>query len=275
MKQYCYLNGEILPLEEAKISILDIGILRGYSVYDGMALINGKVLRFSDHWQRFNQGAEALSLKVLISKEELEQKIIEITQKSGFSTRANIRLILTGGETIGGIDYDHEKPTFYAVAEKWEPLPNEYYEKGTKLVTSRHMREMPKFKTTNYIEAVKLQKMRKEEEAVEILYMFEGEVLECATSNIFLVKDNVLITPATDILGGITRKIVLELADGNYKIEQRKVAEGELKSADEVFITSSFKDVVPIVKIDDFSISNGEVGPVTKDLMDKFAKYIV
>ena len=263
-----------MPLDEAKISIMDIGILRGYSVYDGMAVINGKVLRFSDHWQRFIQGAGALNLNIPITEELLEKKIIEITEKSGLSTRANIRLILTGGQTLGGIDYDSEKPTFYAVVEKWESLPKEYYQIGAKLITREHMREMPKFKTTNYIEAVKLQKKRKDTGAVEILYTLEGEVLECATSNVFLVKDSVLITPATDILGGITRKIVLELAEGNYKIEQRKVLEEELESADEVFITSSFKDVVPIVKIDDFSISNGGVGPVTKDFMQRFAKYI-
>ena len=75
-------------------------------------------------------------------------------------------------------------------------------------------------------------------------------------------------------MGGITRTIILELAEGSYKIEQRKVLGEELESADEVFITSSFKDVVPIVKIDDFSIRNGGVGPVTKDLMQMFAKYI-
>ena len=117
-------------------------------------------------------------------------------------------------------------------------------------------------------------KKRKDTGAVEILYTLEGEVLECATSNIFIVKDNVLITPASDILGGITRTIILELAEGNYKIEMRVVREAELRSADEVFITSSFKDVVPIAMIDDFPIANGAVGLVTKDLMARFAKYI-
>lgn len=263
-----------MPLDEAMISIMDIGLLRGYSVYDGMASINAKPLRFLDHWQRFSQGAEALSLKVPITKELLEEKLIEIVVKSGFLTRANIRLILTGGQSINGIEYDFEKPTFYAVAEKWEPLPKEYYESGAKLITSNHLREMSKFKTTNYIEATKLQKQRKEQDAVEILYVFEGEVLECATSNIFIVKDNILITPAANILEGITRKIVLELAEGSHKIEKRVVPKEGLESADEVFITSSFKDVVPIVKIDNFKISNGKVGSVTKDIIKKFAKYI-
>lgn len=274
MKQYCYLNGEVLSLDEAKISILDIGLLRGFSIYDGLTVVKGKPLHFKDHWNRFTQGANALNLKVPITEELLEKKIIEIVGKSGLTDRANIRLIVTGGETKGGIEYDFDKPTFYAVAEKWEPLPKEYYDTGATLVISEHMRELPLFKTTNYIEAVNLQKLRKEKGAVEILYIYEGAVLECATSNVFIVKDNILITPAEDILEGITRKIVMELAEGDYKIEKRKVLGEELKSADEVFITSSFKDIVPIIKIDDFSIADGIVGPVSRDLMAKFAKYI-
>jgi branched-subunit amino acid aminotransferase/4-amino-4-deoxychorismate lyase len=133
---------------------------------------------------------------------------------------------------------------------------------------------MPEIKTTNYIRAVNLQSLMKEQGALEILYTHDDEVLECATSNFFLVKDNVLITPAEGVLEGITRKIVLELAEGDYKIERRKVAKADLGLADEIFITSSFKDIVPIVKIDDFAIGDGKVGPVTRDLMDKFAKYL-
>ena len=125
-----------------------------------------------------------------------------------------------------------------------------------------------------YIQAVSLQDLRKEQKAVEILYVYDGEILECATSNIFLVKNGKLITPSDGILGGITRKVILELAkaSGQYEIEERLVYEDELKTADEIFITSSFKDVVPVVNIDDFEVGNGQVGPITKDLMQAFAK---
>ena len=134
---------------------------------------------------------------------------------------------------------------------------------------------MPTHKTINYIQAVNLQNWRKEEKAVEILYVHEGQILECATSNICLVKDEVVITPAENVLGGITLKVVLELAEqAQYKIEKRLVYEEELKTADEIFITSSFKDIVPIVKIDNFSVGDGAVGPMTKDLMQRFAKIL-
>jgi branched-subunit amino acid aminotransferase/4-amino-4-deoxychorismate lyase len=198
----------------------------------------------------------------------------ELLEKNGLKGRANIRMILTGGRTIGGIEYEFENPTFYILVEKWESLPIDYYQNGAKLITYKHTRELPQFKTTNYIRAVNLQDWRKGEKAAEILFVNDGEVLECATSNIFIVKDKTLITPDENILKGVTRKVVLELAQDSYKTEEGSVREEELKSADEVFITSSFKDIMPIVKIDEFQIGNGQVGEVTKDLMVRFNKYV-
>jgi branched-subunit amino acid aminotransferase/4-amino-4-deoxychorismate lyase len=279
MTQYCFLNGQILPIEEAKVSILDIGLLRGFGIYDGLAGIGGKPFRFGDHWNRFSDGAHALDLNIPITEETCEKKIIEILEKSDLLDRANIRMILTGGPTIGGIEYVFETPTFYITVEKWESLPQEYYKTGAKLVTYNHLREIPEHKTTNYIRAVNLQNWRKEEKAVEILYLHDGEVLECATSNICLVKDGIIVTPAENVLKGITLKVVLELAESaGYKIEKRLVYQDELKTADEIFITSSFKDIVPIVKIDDFEVgqsgAKGQVGPVSKDLIERFAEAI-
>jgi branched-subunit amino acid aminotransferase/4-amino-4-deoxychorismate lyase len=262
-------------MEEAKVSVLDIGLLRGYGLYEGIAAFRGKPFHFADHWNRLLSGAHILNLNVPVTEETAERAIAEIIEKSGYGERANVRIILTGGETIAGIEYNFENPTFYIVAEKWESLPREVYEKGGKLVTYRHMRELPEYKTINYIRAVNLQNWRKNERAVEILYTYDGEVLECATSNMFIVKNNTLITPDEDILKGITRKVVLEIAKNlGLGIEERVVEESELKTADEIFITSSFKDIVPIVRIDDLEVANGEVGTVTKSLMTEFAKVI-
>jgi len=274
MNEYCFLNGQIVPLSEAKVAVSDIGLLRGYGIYDGIAAFNGKPFRLADHWNRLISGAHILNLNVPITEEKAEKIIGEIIEKSGYGARANVRIILTGGKTLGGIEYDFENPTFYIMAEKWESLPSDFYKDGAKLVTYRHKRELAEYKTINYIRAVVLQNFRKEEKAVEILYTYDGEVLECATSNIFIVKDKTLITPAENILKGVTRKVILELADEKYKIEERIIEEEELKTADEVFITSSFKDIVPIVKIDDFEVGNGQVGEVTKELMREFASVI-
>jgi branched-chain amino acid aminotransferase len=275
MNNYCFLNGKIIPIEEAKVSVMDIGLLRGYGVYDGIAGIAGKPFHFTEHWDRFISGAHTLNLNIPITEEGARKKIVELLEKNNHKKRANVRMILTGGNTIGGIEYDFEKPTFYIVTEEWESLPKEYYEEGAKLITYPYLREMPECKTINYIRAVNLQNYRKEEKAVEILYINDGEILECATSNIFLVKNGKLITPAENVLKGITRKVVLEITEASgMEVEKRIVREEELKTADEVFITSSFKDIVPIVKIDDFTIGNGQINSVTKDLMGKFAQVL-
>jgi len=271
MNEYCYLNGEIVLLKDAKVGVLDIGILRGYGIYEGLAAHNGKVFRFADHWNRLLSGAHLLNLNVPITEEKAEKICEQLLEKNFGKDRANIRIILTGGDTIDGIDYDFEKPTFYIVAEKWTSLPSEFYSDGAKLVTYRHLRELPEYKTTNYIRAVNLQNFRKSENAVEILYTYDGDVLECATSNIFIVKNGTLITPDENILKGITRKVVLELADRNkIPVEARTVLETELKTADEVFITSSFKDIVPIVKVDDYEIGTDKVGDLTKKISEEF-----
>ena len=278
---YCFLNGKILPIEEAKIGLQDIGILRGYGIYDGLTATKGKPFHFADHWNRLISGAHMLNLNIPITEEKTEKVIVELLEKNGFgqsaNQRANVRIILTGGETVNGIEYNFENPTLYILTEKWNPPAGgsaDLYESGGKLLTYNHMRELPEYKTTNYIQAVNLQNWRKEEKAIEVLYTHDAEVLECATSNIFIIKNKTLITADENILKGITRKVVLELVAGKYKIEERIVGEEELKTADEVFITSSFKDIVPIVKIDDFEVANGQVGPITKDLMNEFAKVI-
>ena len=274
MNQYCFLNGEVLPLQDARVSVLDIGLLRGYGIYEALTVIKGKPLHFADHWQRLERGAKVLNIKVPITKESAEEKIVEIVEKSGFSTRANVRIVLTGGEVLNGIEHNSLKPTFYMVAEEWKALPKENFEKGAKLITHKYKREMPELKTTNYIVGASLQDIKNQKGALEILYINEGKVLECATSNIFLVKDGVLITPEKDILEGVTRKIVLELAQGVYNIEKREVSFEEIKSADEVFITASFKDIVPVVMVDNFNIGDRVVGKVTKDFIERFTKYL-
>jgi branched-chain amino acid aminotransferase len=264
---FCFLNSQIIPINEAKISPLDIGILRGFGIYEGIAAFSGEPFRFADHWGRFVKSAQAFNLNIPITEEKALKVIKELLSKNNHTLRANIRMILTGGEAINGIEYNFESPTFYILTENHTPLESEIYQSGGRLVTYNFKRQFPEFKTTNYINAVNLQEFRKAEEAVEVLYTNEGEVLECATSNIFLVKDGKISTPAEGVLFGITRKVVLEIAP---ETEERIIEESELSAADEIFITSSFKDIVPITKVDDFVIGNGRLGAKTLDLMAKF-----
>lgn len=271
MNQFCFLNGQVIPESEAKVSVLDIGLLRGYGIYDGLAAFSGQPFKFADHWERFVKGAHFLNLNIPITEDKCERIIKELLEKNDYShKRANVRMILTGGPTIAGIEYGFETPTFYIITEEHSPLSADYYLNGAKLVTYPFQRQYPEIKTINYITAVNLQNFKKEEGAVEILYVNGSEVLECATSNIFIVRNGEIISPSENVLAGVTAKVVSEI----IPCERRMINEDDLRSADEVFITSSFKDIVPITKIDDYTIGSGEVGSVTKGLIEKFSTLI-
>ena len=270
-KIYCYLDGKIITSDKLLVSGYDIGLLRGYAVYDGITTHNKKPFYLSAHLDRFRKSSLRLGLKIPLTDAAITKIIETLIKKNGFH-RANLRLILSGGETIAGLEYRASRPTFFIIAEKWNPLPKHLYEKGGKLITENHLRFMPETKTTHYITAVKLQSKRKKAKAVEILFVSNGEVLECSTSNIFMFIGDVLVTPQDNILLGITRRAVLDIAEKHFKIEERTITMAELMKASEIFVTSSFKDIVPIVKIDRKIVGGGRVGKNTRKLMKLFSE---
>lgn len=273
MKEPCYLNGEIIPVSDAKISITDIGLWRGYGVYEGLSGVGKKVFRFDDHWDRFLKTSKRLGLKPPIEKSQCESIMEELLSKNRHKFSV-IRMVLTGGDVVESLDFDPSKPTFTILIKEWQPLLPGKSEEG-KIMIYEFKREMPEIKTINYIQAVSLQNMMREKQATEVLYCHHDKVLECATANIFLVKDGSLITPKDEILEGVTRKVVKEILKGKYEVEEKDIYKEELLNADEVFITSSFKPIKPIVKVDGRPIGSGKTGPVTEDVMSLFADYLL
>lgn len=271
MNRLCYFNGAVIPESEARVAPDDLGMLRGFAVYEGITAVNGVPFHFNAHWERLINSAQALGLSIPVSEEEAEKGIREVLAQNAPTGRASIRAILSGGPAVGGIEYDPSRSLFYALAEPAGALPEQWYSQGASLITHEHERFMPEYKTTGYITAVLLQKKRKEAGAAEILYISDSEVLECATSNIFIVKNGILITPIEGVLKGITRNVVIELMQELCEIQERAISLVELMEADEVFMTSSFKDIVPIVSIDGQAVGGGKVGPVTKDVMARYS----
>ena len=270
MEQFCYLNGEILPLKEARIGVLDLGVLRGFGIYEGITAFGGEPFHFDAHWERFERSARPLGLVIPYSKAEVLEAMRTLIKKNTEGERANIRMVLTGGQAEGGLEHVPGRETLFIVVEPFVPLPATLYENGGHLIQHDHQRFMAEAKTIGYITAVTLQEKRKAEGAIEILYTSGDRVLECATSNIFIVKNGIIATPDTNILKGITRAVAIELAREAYTVEERPVSIEELLGADEVFMTSSFKDIVPIVSVDERTIGSGKPGPITRDLMSRF-----
>ena len=270
MSAHCYQNGAIIPVAEAGINVYDIGILRGYGIYEALMTSHRRPFLFADHMTRYRKTAEAMHLMVPVTDEKIHNAITELVERNVPSGEAIVKLIITGGLAHGGIEYDSEQPTFYILVEPFVPVDERYYEHGGSLITFEHLRQFPQLKTTNYIQAVMLQSTRKQAGAIEVLYTWHDTVLECSTSNFFIVKDNTLITAKDEVLLGITRKGVIDVARSHFAIEERTLHASELFSADEAFITSSFKDVLPIVSIGDHVLRDGTVGPVTKRVMQLF-----
>jgi len=267
-----YVNGKFVDINSPTIIASDIGFLRGYGVYEGITSYNGKVFHLKDHYERLQKSAGFLNIPVQISFDELEVVLQKLIADNGFA-RTNFRLILTGGLSVEGIGFEKNTSTLAIIPQEHHSLTADAYKKGVSVMLDDFQREAAGYKTLNYIEAVRLQEKRKAKGAAEIIYHHNGKLLEASTSNVFIVKNNVVITPKENILEGITRKIVLELArKAGYAVEERDVSMEEFFAADEVFITASFKEIVPVVKADDTIVGGGVPGPITKALTEEFKK---
>ena len=269
--KYCYLNKKIVPLNKARISPNDMGILRGYAVFDFLRTYNGKAFLLKEHFERFKRSAKMLKLKIPISLIQLNNLIKKLLAENKLK-KCFIRIVLTGGKSSDGITC--EKPTFFILPENHAKIPKYIYSKGGKLITYDHQRKMPKAKTTDYATAAMLQNFRKKRKAIEVLYIKNGLILEATMSNFFIFKKNTLITPKNNILMGITRNFVIKLAKkAKFSVEERNLPLREIKSANEAFITATTKEIVPIIRINDQKIGNGKIGKNTRILMELFKKY--
>jgi branched-chain amino acid aminotransferase len=273
MKRSAYFRGKIVPLEKININPYDLGFLRGYGVFDVMKTVNNKPFLLDDHWQRFCDSAKELGLRVPISRHNYEKVIKKLLKLNGYR-KSTIRTVLSGGCSPNGFD-PAGKETFIIIIEEFSPLPEKIFQHGAKVITLEHLRDLPRAKVTNYIMAIKHLKKKLEEKAIEILYTCEGHGLEASTSNFFIVKNGIIITPLVDILFGVTRKVVIKIAKKTgFKVLERKVKIQEVYAADEVFLTATNKDIVPIVKVNNKKIGNGKVGKVTKFLMEELANFL-
>lgn len=262
-----YWNGSIVGDHEVCVSPWDLGFLRGYGVFDYFGVYDKKPFMLDAHYARLEKSAKLLSIPLPVSGDLFKGIVTKLIYENNL-TDCSIRVVLTGGISSDGITRDGA-PTFLIRPETQSPVNKKNYEEGANLITIEYVRDTPQAKTTHYAEALKNADRLKKEKAIEMLFIHDEHIFECSRSNIFIVRDNTLITPRDSILFGITRGVVLEEATKrSIKTEVRSVPVAELASANEVFITGTGKGIVPIVRIDNEIISGGVPGTTTRLLME-------
>lgn len=277
------INGLILKPEHAVISIFDRGFLYGDSVYEVTRSYDGKIFFLDEHLDRLFNSMEILSLKTNWTKTQINQQVL-MTFEQLKEPNAYIRIMITRGISKMGLDTDHcSQSALVIIVKKFQSISSEFYTKGYHYIIAKTLRVSPKAlnpnaKSGNYLNSILALIEAKHHGAHDAILLNErGEVTEGTTNNIWIVKNKIIYTAPVNlgILKGITRDIVLSLCH-ELKIIVQEVAfyKEDLFTADEVFMTSSTKEIVPITMIDHRKIQNGIVGDVTSQLMKEYKKFV-
>lgn len=268
---YAIVNHELLPASEATLAVNDLSIQRGYGIFDFFKTINHTPIFLEDHLDRFYQSASILQLPVTYSREELKGLFNKLMEQNQLPD-SGIRITLTGGYAADG--YTITNPNLI-ITQQALPDNKKLHTTGIHLVTYPHQRQLPAAKSIDYLMAVWLQSFVKQQEAQDVLYHQSNTVSECPRSNFFIVtKDDTIKTPAHRILQGVIRKQVLQLASGRYAIEEKPITLDDVYRAKEAFITSTTKNILPVVKVDGQVIGSGLPGEITMALAADLKKII-
>jgi branched-chain amino acid aminotransferase len=270
-----YINTKFVPKSKAYVHVNDLGFLRGYGVFDFLVTYNKKPFLLNKHVRRLFNSAEQIGLKIPCRNQEMTSLINKCVRKNTRFRELAIKIIITGGISKDGLT-PSDTSTLAILTNQRKKLPGKLYKEGAKVITVDIQRDIPTAKTLNYTNAVYSMKLARKASAVEAIYIDKKEdvVYEGTTSNLFLVKKSKIFTPETDILPGVTRELVISLAKKHFKLETKKISFRQLITADEVFITASNKEVLPIVKVDRNKINGEAPGKVTKKIISEYKEYI-
>jgi branched-chain amino acid aminotransferase len=270
------IDGVLSAASEARVSVFDRGFLYGDSAFEVMRTYSRRPFRERDHLERLRGSCERLLLPVASGPSEWSHEIRRTIDASKLS-ECNVRVMITRGVGPMGLDLGEAKqPSVICFALPLQTLPDAYYEQGIFVGLSLAARATDGTravgaKTSNYLGSVlALHEVKARGCQEAIIVGPNGEIVEGATSNIFLVRAGELVTPPIEagILAGITRKTVLELASElELPVHETQIDPGDLYRADEVFITSTIREIVPVVRVDDITIAKGTPGPYARRLL--------
>ncbi len=277
-------NGRVFDQKDAVVSVFDHGFLYGEGVYETLRTYNGEPFLFDRHMQRLRTSANMLALAVPLTDLEIERRFRETVQAAALgrdpAREAYIRILVTRG--VGDLSYDPAgcpDPTVVVIVKPHVPPPAEVFANGVRVslvpIVRNHPGSVsPLIKSNNLLNnALAMQDALRRGSFEGIMRNHKGELAECTQSNLFIVKDGAALTPPIEagLLPGITRAYLFEIgAEIGISVRERVLKDADLFGADECFLTSTTREVLPIVKVDDATIGSGTPGKVTRALLEGY-----
>ncbi len=278
MSEIVYLNGDFISKEEAKISPDDRGFIFADGVYEVIKYYNGKPFRYVDHLERLKRSLSEIAIDFQ-DLEKFEMIFSELlVQNKLENVHAGVYLQITRGTNKRVHHFPTDlKPTVYAFAFEL-PTFTEKLEKGIKVITQEDIRWLRcDIKSVSLLPNTMLYNNAVNNGARESILIRNGNVTEATHSSVFGVKNGVVIThPANNlVLPGITRKVVFEMCcENNIQFEERAISEKELFELDEIFISGTGSEIMPVIQVDEQIVGNGQPGKITRFLQEKFFKRV-
>ncbi len=273
------MQGKLVDKADAKVSVYDHGLLYGDGVFEGIRVYSGKVFRLHEHVERLYESAKHIALEIPWSRERMIEEVRR-TVEANKKQEGYIRLVVTRGAGTLGLDPNKcGEPQIIVIVDDISLYPAKLYDEGMEIITSSIIRShpntiSPRVKSLNYLNNI-LAKVEAHRAGVQEAIMLNhlGEVAECTGDNIFLVKHGLLRTPPINagILEGVTRNTIIELAQAaGITVQEIALTRHDVYTADELFLTGTGAEVIPVVKVDGRVIGSGKPGPVTRQLRERY-----
>lgn len=269
-----YWNKAIVDASEIRISPSDLGMLRGYTLFDVMPVEGGRGFLWERHYERLILSASSIGMVVPVTESEYGAILHDLIAQSE-TEELVLRTVLSGGPSENGFAPNPGYETFYILAELRHRVGETAYTEGVKLITLSYERSLPQVKFANHAISIWDLKRRQAEGAFDTLYISNGLISEASQGNVLIFKNGELITPREEVLWGITQGLFMELAlEIGMPATWRSISLEETLSADEVFLTGSSKGILPVVRIDDAVIGTGSPGEGYARLRAAYAEYL-
>ena len=267
MDTLAYRNGKFIPKSQLTVEYSDLGFERGFAVFEYCRERGGRIPFLEDHLHRLLHSMSLLRFEEPASDSDIRAVVEKLQAKNNLSD-SYFKILISG--TMEG---RRIVPAVTIYQDIFQPYPESFFKQGIALILQEYEKPFPEYKTTFYLGSLKEWQRLLDASAEDVLFYANNTIRECSRCNIFIVKNGLIYTPEKNLLKGVTRKHVIRCAMQTQMVIEKDISVRELFNADEIFITSTTRNITPVVRIEDQAIANGAPGPVTIDLSRLFNQY--